>query len=117
MALAAGGSVFVIALAAAAGVLASEKAVEEVLHVALVGLVVSSASAIGGVALGAATTGADGSLLGEGFGVDVDDGGAYLLDDLGEAVGEGGGAGDDEWTGIRGVEVLLLLGAGAVGDD
>ncbi len=117
LALAAG---VVVTLVAALAALAAEEAVEEVLHVAG-GLVVA---AVGGVGLElqrallrAAAAGARvGGLLGQGLGVDVDDGGADVLGDPGEAVGEVLGRGDDEGARVGGVDALLLAADGA-GED
>ena len=96
-----------VAIVVTVATLAAEEAVEEVLHVALVLLSSSSPSACG-VALAAAVA-VDGGLLGQGLGVDVDDGGADLLDDLREAVGEGDGRGDDEGLCVGGVDGCCSL--------
>jgi hypothetical protein len=91
--------------------------VEEVLQIAG-GLVVA---AVGGVGLEllrallrAAAAGAEvGGLLGQGLGIDVDDGGAYVFGDFSEAVGEVFGRGDDERARVGGVDALLLAADGA----
>src|SRR5262249_38935350 len=58
-----------------------------------------------------------GGLLGERFGVDVDDGRADRFGDLREAVREGGGRGDDERFGVGGINGGLFLAADAARQD
>jgi len=92
----------VIALSTA---LAAEETVEEILHVAR-GLLAVIAAASAPVC----------RLLGKLFGVDVDDGGADLFDDLREAVGKRNRVGDDD--GLRVGEVNgLLFAADVTGDN
>ena len=116
---ASGGTILVVTLALAA--LATEEAVEEVLHITLIRLALVFVSAAVRVAAGRgdAATLAAGGALGDLFGVDVDDSWADLFDDLREAVRERDRIGDDDWAGIRGVQVLLsvFLGADIASED
>ena len=107
-------TVLVISTAAAAGVLPAEKAVEEILHIALVRLVLIVAAGRGPSIT--ARTG-NGGFAGNGFDVDFDNGGANLLDDGGEAIRKRHGARNDDGAGVGRVDVLLLGGADGMGED
>ncbi len=56
-------------------------------------------------------------MLGQGFCVDVDDGGTDRCGDLREAVGKGDGVRDGEGASVAGVDVLLLFTADVAGKD
>ena len=107
----------VVTLAAA---LTAEEAVEEVLHVAGgLGLVVVVSTTVALRLMRGAATPArlDGGLLGQLFGVDVDDRGADLFDDLREAVGERDGRRNNDGLRVGGVDAGLLFAADAAREN